>query len=114
MSAKSRVASPSAQAELFRVLHELVDGCTDPGRFIELFYWSQEPALAEIMRAFVVLPDEAKSTLHAFLHLAEENPQSVVVTINTGGSVTLSSPDMTSLRSVADLSARAKSTPAVH
>jgi hypothetical protein len=114
MSTKSKTRGGPPQSDVFRVLHQLVDGCKDPGRFIELFYWSQEPQLAELIRAFVVLPEDAKHTLHAFLQLAEDNPQSVTTRINPDGGVTLSSPAVTGLSSVADIAARPKSTQMVH
>ena len=111
--AKRRRRSHS-ESDVARVLHQLINNCKNPERFIELYYWSQEPELAEFMRNFVAMPDAAKSTLQAFLHLAEGNLQSVEVVVSPRGDITLSCSTVTTLLTVAQKSVKEKSTQPLH
>ena len=92
---KARGSHRSEHSNLVQLLHRLADNCKNPARLIELYYWSREPELAEIMREIVALPDEAKATLHAFFRLAEGGVDAVTVTVGSEGDVTLSSPGVT-------------------
>jgi len=80
------------QQELIELLTSLVANCRDPARLVELYYWSVEPELAEVMRQYVALPREVSATLHAFLMLAAEDPGSVNLRIGDDGEMILSSP----------------------
>ena len=115
MSAKPKTRRHRApQSDIARVLYQLASRCKDPERFVELFYWSQEPVLAELMRGFIAMPDEAKYTLHTFLRLAEGNLQSIAVTANTEGDITLSSSTVTGLLTITHASGRPKSAQPLH
>ena len=74
------------------VLKRIVEDCPHPGRLIELYYWSAEHELADVMRQFVGLPKQVRATLHAFLMLVKDAPGSVSVQIATNGDMTLSAP----------------------
>jgi len=80
------------EQELAELLNSLVANCRDPARLVELYYWSVEPELADVMRQYVALPREVSTTLHAFLMLAADDPGSVNLRINGDGEVVLSSP----------------------
>ena len=62
--------------------------------FIELYYWSQEEHLVELMRAFIRLPDETKSALASYLRLRIEKSDHVRITIGDKGELILSSPQV--------------------
>ena len=74
------------------VLKRLVEECPHPGRLIELFYWSAEHELAEVMRQFVCLPPDVRAALHGFLMLAKDEPASVTVRIADNGELAFSAP----------------------
>jgi hypothetical protein len=116
MRAQSKVRRRyrSQEHDVVQLLHRLASNCKDPARFIELFYWSSEPELMEIVRKIIALPDEAKGTLHAFFRLAESDLRSVVITVNENGGITLSSPAVAGLLDVIDASAKDKSTQPLH
>lgn len=78
--------------ELQDILRQLVDECENPARMIELYYWSTEADLAEVMRQYVALPSPVRAALYAFLTLAKDDPASVNVRIDPNGEMTLSSP----------------------
>jgi hypothetical protein len=78
--------------ESTQLLKRIIADCQDPARLIELYYWSVEPELAEVMRQYLALPDEVRSALHAFLMLVANDPGSVTHRITADGEVILSSP----------------------
>jgi hypothetical protein len=61
---------------------------------IELYYWSQEEHLVELMRAFIRLPDETKSALASYLRLGIEKSDLVRTTIGDKGELIISSPQV--------------------
>ena len=74
------------------LLRRIVEECPHPARLIELYYWSAEHELADVMRQFVSLPADVRAALHAFLMLAKDEPGSVTVRIDPNGELTFSSP----------------------
>ena len=82
---------------LVQLINRLAASCENPSHFLELLYWSREPELAEIMRKVVAMPDETRSTLHAFFRLAEGDLKSMSVEVNANGDLTLSSSFVTDL-----------------
>jgi nucleoid-associated protein YgaU len=74
------------------VLKRIVDECPDPARLIELYYWSAEHELADVMRQYIALSPEVREALHAFLMLVKDQPGSVTVQIAANGELTFSAP----------------------
>jgi hypothetical protein len=112
---KGRGSHRSEHSGLVQLLHRLANNCKNPARLIELYYWSREPELAEIMREIVALPDDEKATLHAFFRLAEGGGEAVTVTVGAEGDVTLSSPGVTRiLMSMMRASAREPAVESLH
>ena len=85
---KSQSASEKARKRLIRIL---LAGCDNPARALELSYWSKEPGFLEIIRGIVMMPDDARATIEAFLLLAR-NTSSVTVGLDRRGVLTLTSP----------------------
>ena len=77
---------------LTELLKRIAADCRDPARLVELYYWSAEPELAEVMRQYMALPDEVRAALHAFLMLVANDPGSVTHRITGEGEMILSSP----------------------
>jgi hypothetical protein len=80
------------EQHLSGLLKRLVEECPNPARLIELYYWSAEHELADVMRQYVGLSADVKAALHAFLMLVKDDPTSVSVRIATNGELTFSSP----------------------
>jgi len=92
MNHRRQARQQASQQELTELLKSLVTNCRDPARLVELYYWSVEPELAEVMRQYLALPREVSTRLHAFLMLAAQDPGSVNLRINGDGEMILSSP----------------------
>ena len=71
------------------VLTQIVAKC-DPGRVMELYYWSREPGLLDIMRAIGAMPEASREALESFFALVGD-PQSVAATWETSGRLSLES-----------------------
>jgi hypothetical protein len=82
----------SDETRLTDVLKRLVEECPHPERLIELYYWSAEPDLAEVMRQYVGLSPEVRAAFYAFLTLVRDGPGSVTVKIAANGDMSFSSP----------------------
>jgi hypothetical protein len=74
------------------VLKRIVEDCPHPGRLVELYYWSVEHELADVMRQYVALSAEVRAALHAFLLLVKDAPGSVTVRIADNGELAFSAP----------------------
>jgi hypothetical protein len=82
----------SKDRPLNRVLKRIVEDCPHPGRLLELYYWSSERELAEVMRQYIALSPEVRAAWHAFLLLVKDSPGSVTVRIDPNGELAFSAP----------------------
>jgi hypothetical protein len=64
--------------------------CADSSRLLELYYFSREPDILEIMRAIAALPEETRASLEAFLAMSPD-PAAVAARLDGAGRLTLSS-----------------------
>lgn len=85
---KSTSARQKARERLIRVL---LAGCENPARALEIHYWSKEPGLIEIMRGVVMMSEEARGAIEAFIALAGDT-RSVTARLDRNGLLTLLSP----------------------
>lgn len=76
----------------------LISECRDPSRLIELFYWSTEPDLLPIVRAFVGLPPAAQTQIRTFLQATP--PDRVHAEIDAEGNLKLSAADHAARRAL--------------
>ena len=84
-----RFAETAAKRSIQAVLAE----CQDAECLFELYYFSREPAMLEIMRAVAALPDEARASLEAFFSMAHD-PEGIAAHWDARGSLTLASPQI--------------------
>ena len=82
----------SDERPLAGLLKRIVEECPHPARLIELYYWSAEHELADVMRQFIALSPEVRASLHAFLMVVKDDPGSVTVQIAQNGEMTFSAP----------------------
>jgi hypothetical protein len=83
--------------QLAGLLKRIVEQCPHPARLIELYYWSAEHQLAEVMRQYIALSPEVRTALHGFLMLVKDEPGSVTVQIAANGEMTFSAPAVAEL-----------------
>ena len=67
--------------------------CQDSGQLCELYYFSREPGVLEILRAVVALPEEARAALEAFFAMSHE-PAAITADWDARGRLTLTSPQV--------------------
>ncbi len=75
----------------WEVIKTLVNGGTDSSRLLELYYWSQEPGIVELVRAYLEMNERTRLTVGNFMLSA--HPQSIVATLDTQGRLVLSRPN---------------------
>jgi hypothetical protein len=80
------------EQHLAGLLKRIVEQCPHPARLIELYYWSAEHELAEVMRQYIALSPDVRAALHGFLMLVKDAPSSVKVEIAATGEMTFSAP----------------------
>jgi hypothetical protein len=73
-----------------RLIRTLAACCINPASLLELYYWSREPGLAEIVRGIATMPEEARSAIEAFVVLARDT-KSVSAELDGRGVLTLAS-----------------------
>ena len=78
-----------AKPRMPEVVNQIVAKC-DPARLMEIYYWSEEPGLLEIIRAVAGLSETARESLESFFALGGD-PQSIIASWETDGRLTLES-----------------------
>jgi len=79
---------PSLQEVLRAVLHR----AQSPSRMIELYYWSQEEKLCEMIRAIVAMQPQTRELLEAFLSMTAAD--TVTASLDGAGRLTLASQEV--------------------
>jgi hypothetical protein len=90
---KSRRPTKSTQSDVASkdILTGLV--AEEPTRFFEMYYWSREPGMLEIMRAVMSMSETSRAALEAFLTMSQE-PALIVANWDRQDSLTLTSPQI--------------------
>jgi hypothetical protein len=92
-SSRPRVRiKPRTESRSDRLVRTLVAGCGASAQVLELYYWSREPGMSDIMRGIVAMPEGTRAALEAFLALACD-PKSIEAAIDPQGILTLTSPE---------------------
>ena len=55
-----------------RLIRTLVAGCSSPAEALELYYWSREPGLIEVIRGIATMPEDTRAAIEAFIALARD------------------------------------------
>lgn len=80
------------QPDLLVLLQNLIAEASDIPRLLEAYYWSEEPGLLELIRAFLALPADAQTAVRAFFAAAVMR-SSVTASIDASGALTLRAPE---------------------
>jgi hypothetical protein len=85
----SRLRDPRSR----KILESILADCTDSSYLIELYYWTREPGMLDLIRAIAALPEETRSALEAFFAMSHESG-SVAAKWDAAGRLTLASPQV--------------------
>jgi len=90
---KSRRPTKHTQSDLASkdILAGLV--AEEPTRFFEMYYWSREPGMLEVMRAIMRMSESSRAALEAFLSMSHE-PALIAANWDPKGRLTLASPQI--------------------
>jgi hypothetical protein len=80
------------QSELLSLVQNLIAQAGGVERLVECYYWSQEPGLVELIRAFLAMPAEVQTALRAFFAAAVAR-SSVTASVDTDGALILRAPE---------------------
>jgi hypothetical protein len=75
------------------ITQRLIESISDPAKALELYYWSQERDLCDIMRAVIAMPPHTRGALAWFLALAR-TPEQISAAVDVTGNLNLSSADV--------------------
>jgi hypothetical protein len=67
---------------------------SDPGRILELYYWSRDPGLYELIRAVLALGPASREAIQSFLTAAPD-PRRISAANADGGVLTLAAQPVT-------------------
>jgi hypothetical protein len=71
----------------WQVIESLVNGGTDPSRLMELYYWTREPGVIEVIRAYLALPEATQRCLGDLL--LSSNPGTIEAVMDAQGRMML-------------------------
>ena len=81
---------PNSTRTTEHLVRALVAGCSSPAQALELYYWSKEPGLIDIIRGIVAMPEETRAALETFMAISRD-AKSVVATLDRCGVLSLTS-----------------------
>lgn len=84
------------RCDIGTLVQNLIAQTGDSQRILECYYWSQEPGLLELIRAFLAMPPEAQVAMRTFMAAAVVR-NSITASIDASGTLTLRSPEAASL-----------------
>ena len=87
---KRSAAGSKSKAAHELLMRTLVAGCDKPAAALEVYYWSKEPGLIEIVRAIAMMPEDTRAAIEAFVALAHD-PRTVTAGLDPRGVLTLAS-----------------------
>jgi hypothetical protein len=80
----------NAEPDLDKLVEHIFRQLDSPARVIELYYWSREPQLLEVIRSIIAMPAQTREKLEAFLSMAGD-PEAIAASIDNAGRLTLTS-----------------------
>jgi hypothetical protein len=83
-------AGQSLAPKLETLVEQIIRQLDSPARVIELYYWSCEPQLLDMIRAIIAMPAPAREKLEAFLSMAGD-PETIAASIDRSGRLILTS-----------------------
>ena len=69
--------SASANREIWELIRTLVLGKASAEEMLELYYWSRDPEILQMLRSVIILPESSRHQLVEFL--AESDPKHISI-----------------------------------
>jgi hypothetical protein len=91
-----------------RLIRMLLAACGSPAGLLELYYWSREPGMIDIVRAIAAMPEQTRASFEAFVALAGDS-RSIEATLEPHGALTLASPEASKAIALASYAAENES-----
>lgn len=66
----TRKITPAKDRAAERLIRTLAVGCDSPAKVLELYYWSKEPGLIEVIRGIAAMREDVRAAIEAFIALA--------------------------------------------
>ena len=79
------------ESHTWQVIKSLVSAEADASRLLEMYYWTREPGIVEMIRAYLDLPERAQRHINDFL--VRNKPQAIATAIDQQGRLILSGGD---------------------
>jgi hypothetical protein len=76
-----------------KILECILADCPDSSSLLEMYYWTREPGMLDLIRAIAAMPEETRSALEAFFTMSHE-PAAIAAKWDTAGRLTLASPQI--------------------
>lgn len=64
---KADLTDGPRNSEAIELIKTLANGGTDTSRLLELYYWTREPGIVELIRAYLDMPERTQRSLSTFL-----------------------------------------------
>jgi hypothetical protein len=84
---QSSLAEDRHDGESLELIKTLVNGGADTSRLLELYYWTREPGIVELIRAYLDLPERTQRSLSTFL--LNGRPQTIAGSFDQQGRLVL-------------------------
>jgi hypothetical protein len=94
VGAKTKISPGSPDAR--KLVRQLVETIDDPARAIELYYWSREDDLCQIMRGVIAMRPQTRAALRGFLAMSRK-PEEIQATFDELGRMIFSSDEVTDM-----------------
>jgi len=88
----ARKSASAKERAVERLIQTLAHGCDTPAKVLELYYWSREPGLLEVIRGIAAMREDPRAAIEAFIALAGD-VRSVSAALDGRGVLTLASDD---------------------
>ncbi len=73
--------------EVRDVIKTIINDGADTSRLLELYYWTREPGIVELIRAYLDLPERTQRTLSTYL--LNGRPKAITATFDAQGRLVL-------------------------
>lgn len=73
--------------EVRDVIKTIINGGADTSRLLELYYWTREPGIVELIRAYLDLPERTQRSLSTYL--LNGRPKAITATFDAQGRLVL-------------------------
>ncbi|MFL4970862.1 MAG: hypothetical protein ACJ8EN_22155 [Xanthobacteraceae bacterium] len=76
-----------------KILESILADCLDSSSLLEIYYWTREPGMLDLIRAIAAMPEETRSALEGFFAMSHE-PTAIAAKWDAAGRLTLASPQI--------------------